>query len=210
MENVHTVGEDFRAAGYDAALIGKAHFQHLRCAEEFSSLESYPLLQDLEFWRDFSEPFYGFNYVELTRNHADEAHVGQHYALWLEEKGCLDWRKYFAPPTGTTPPQFGRWNIPEELHYNTWIAERTNARLDRCREKDEPFFLWASFFDPHPPYLVPAPWDTMYDPAAMDVAGDHARRTREEPDPFPNVAGGEAGLHRVAQGGGRQLRARSA
>lgn len=179
MESVHTVGEDFRAAGHDAALIGKAHFQQLFGTEEYPSLESYPILQDLGFWRDFGGPFYGFNHVELARNHADEAHVGQHYALWMEEKGCRDWRKYFAPPTGTTSPQFGRWNIPEELHYNTWIAERTNARLDHYKETGESFFLWSSFFDPHPPYLVPGSWATMYDPATMDVPevtpGEHEK-----------------------------------
>lgn len=31
-------------------------------------------------------------------------------------------------------------------------------------ESGKPFFVWASFFDPHPPYLVPEPWASMYDP----------------------------------------------
>ena len=31
------------------------------------------------------------------------------------------------------------------------------------------FFLWASFFDPHPKYLAPEPWDSMYDPADVSV-----------------------------------------
>ena len=86
-EAEHTVGEDFQAAGYRTSLVGKAHFQPLQATEEFSSLESYPILQDLDFWRDFSGPFYGFERVCLARNHADEAHVGQHYALWMEEQG---------------------------------------------------------------------------------------------------------------------------
>ena len=29
--------------------------------------------------------------------------------------------------------------------------------------------LWASFFDPHPKYLAPEPWDRMYDPGALTV-----------------------------------------
>ena len=41
------------------------------------------------------DPFYGFNHVELARNHTDEAHVGQHYALWMEEKGLSNWRDLF-------------------------------------------------------------------------------------------------------------------
>ena len=172
-----TLGDLLRAGGYHSALIGKAHFQPLRGSDEFPSQEAYPTLQDLDHWRDFHGPFYGFDHVELARNHTDEAHVGQHYALWMEEKGLENWRDYFQEPTGTQPPQHHQWSLPEEYHYNTWIAERTNAMLDHYKESGGDFFLWASFFDPHPSYLVPEPWATMYDPAALTVpqpiAGEH-------------------------------------
>jgi uncharacterized sulfatase len=168
-EAAHTVGEDFSAAGYCTALIGKAHFQPLHGTETYPSLEAYPILQDLDVWREFHGPFYGFDHVELARNHTDEAHVGQHYALWLEAQGCDNWRDYFRPPTGNTPDQRRTWLIPEQYHYDAWIAERTNAQLAACAEAGENFFLWASFFDPHPKYLVPAPWDTMYDPTQLTV-----------------------------------------
>lgn len=168
-EDVHTVGEDFQAAGYRTALVGKAHFQPLCSTEKYPSLESYPIMQDLEFWKGFSGPFYGFDHVELARNHTDEAHVGQHYAIWLEEKGCSNWRDYFRPPTGNNSSQRRKWLIPEEFHYDAWIAERTNAMLESYQKNDEPFFLWASFFDPHPDYLAPEPWDTMYDPEKIAV-----------------------------------------
>ncbi|MBD3241186.1 MAG: sulfatase-like hydrolase/transferase, partial [Chitinivibrionales bacterium] len=147
--------------------------------EEYPSLEAYPTLQDLDFWRTFDEPFYGFDHVELARNHTDEAHVGQHYALWLEEKGCKNWRDYFRPPTGTNASQDLHWEIPEEYHYDAWIAERTQARLKECAANDTPFFIWASFFDPHPSYLAPSPWDTMYDPDKVTVPhiteGEHEK-----------------------------------
>ncbi|MCL5270713.1 MAG: sulfatase-like hydrolase/transferase [bacterium] len=179
-EAVHTVGEDFMAAGYRTALVGKAHFQPLRATEEFNSLEAYPILQDLDFWRTFDEPFYGFEHVELARNHTHEAHVGQHYALWMEGKGLMNWRDFFVPPTGTLDPRLRhRWPIPEEYHYDAWIAERAGALLEGYQRSGENFFLWASFFDPHPAYLAPEPWDTMYDPEALtlpEVApGEHDR-----------------------------------
>lgn len=178
-EDAVTVGQIMSEAGYDTALIGKAHFQPLAGNETYPSLESYPVLQDLDFWRGFHGPFYGFDHVELTRNHTDEAHVGQHYAAWMEDKGCKDWRKYFQPPTGTTPRQRHRWNIPEELHYNTWITERSIERLQGYAREAKPFLLWASFFDPHPSYLVPEPWDRMYDPTEVTVPrvtpGEHDR-----------------------------------
>ncbi|MEH7014721.1 sulfatase-like hydrolase/transferase [Neobacillus niacini] len=169
-EEVRTIGDELKDGGYQTALIGKAHFQPLKSTDEYSSLESYPILQDLEFWRNFNGPFYGFDHVELARNHTNEAHVGQHYALWMEEKGCENWRDYYLPPTGTMDRSIQyKWAIPEDYHYNAWIAERSNAALENYTDRNENFFLWASFFDPHPPYLVPEPWDTMYDPEKLTV-----------------------------------------
>ena len=69
----------------------------------------------------------------------------------------------------TTATQRHKWLIPEEFHYDRWIAERSNALMSEYAENEEPFFLWSSFFDPHPAYLVPEPWDTMYDPAELTV-----------------------------------------
>jgi len=195
-ESEHTVGEDFSDVGYKTALVGKAHFQPLSGTEEFPSLEAYPVLQDLEYWKKFNGPFYGFDHVELARNHTDEAHVGQHYALWMEEKGLKNWRDYFRPPTGNNKEQKHTWEIPEEYHYDAWIADRTNALLETYKENGENFLLWSSFFDPHPSYLVPKPWDTMYDPGKISVPeateGEHTNNTphlketqKEHPDFSP-------------------------
>lgn len=163
-ESEKTLGGYLKEEGYRTALIGKAHFQPLKSTEEYPSLEAYPILQDLEFWKNFNEDFYGFEKVELTRNHTNEPHVGQHYALWLKEKGVENWRDYFLGDTGCMDPSIKyKWDIKEEFHYDTWIAERTNKLLEEYKENDENFFLWASFFDPHPPYLVCEPWASMYD-----------------------------------------------
>lgn len=102
--------------------------------------------------------------------HADEAHVGQHYAIWMEEKGLINWRDYFQsfPPDPGAPDRKHVWDLPPELHYTTWTAERTVADIEKHAAEDQPFFLWSSFHDPHPPYLVPQPWSDMYDPADME------------------------------------------
>lgn len=195
-EDELTIGQVLQEEGYQTALIGKAHFQQLRGNDKYPTLEGYPILQDLDFWRQFDEDFYGFNHVELARNHTCEAHVGQHYAIWLEEKGCTNWKDYFVKPTGNHERGSLRhtWEIDEAYHYDTWIAERTNAMLENYKEKDEPFFIWSSFFDPHPPYLVPRPWDTMYDPDEITLPklrpGEHDKNppyfgmTQEEQPDF--------------------------
>ncbi|GAB5559814.1 MAG: sulfatase-like hydrolase/transferase [Synoicihabitans sp.] len=186
MEDRQTVGELLADEGYQTTLIGKAHFQQLRSTETFPSIESYPVLRDLDYWRNHQERFYGFDHTELARNHADESHAGQHYALWMEEQGLTDWRKHFQNrwnefAFGDEPiePQLLSWDLPEEFHTNTWIADRSNALLAEYAQEEKPFFLWSSFVDPHPPYLISEPWDKMYDPSQMTVPqitpGEHAK-----------------------------------
>lgn len=205
-EHEPTVGDIFQKAGYRTALVGKAHFQPLEGTEAFPSLEAWPLLQDLDYWRDFHGPFYGFERIELARNHTTEAHVGQHYALWMEANGLDNWRDYYETPTGNNDDQVRKWLIPERYHYNAWIAERSNALLEQYAGSGEPFFLWASFFDPHPKYVVPEPWDSMYDPASIsvpavspgehDVNPPHFRLTQQaDPDFTPWLEEGGHGLH---------------
>ena len=111
----------------------------------------------------------------------------------MEEKGLADWRDYFQPlpgetsahaparhPSGHYWAREGRsWALPEELHYTTWTGERSVAFIEAAAAEGQPFFLWASFHDPHPPYTVPEPWASMYDPADMEpghlTRGEHDR-----------------------------------
>jgi arylsulfatase A-like enzyme len=195
-EDVPTVGQMLSARGYATALIGKAHFQPLASTPESPSIECQPTLRDLDFWRSFHGPWYGFEHIEINRNHADESHAGQHYAIWMEEQGLTNWRDYFQP-WPRDPNQKRRrhvWDLPEQFHYSRWAAERTIAFIERAWVANRPFFVWASFADPHPPYLVPEPWASMYDPAEMEpgrlVPGEHEknpphfRKTQEEQPDF--------------------------
>jgi len=168
-EDVPTVNDEFRRAGYATMLVGKAHFQPTRCEPGSESIECHPKLRDLDFWRNFHGPWYGFDHVETARMHADEHLVGQHYAIWLEEKGLKNWADYFAPwpADASRPKRRHAWDLPAELHHSTWVAERTIANIERAVDQDKPFFLWSSFFDPHPPYLAPQPWASMYRPEDM-------------------------------------------
>src|SRR5699024_11639758 len=65
----------------------------LASTPEQTSLETHPTLRDLDFWRDFHGPWYGFDHVETDRMHGDERLVGGHYAIWMEEKGLANWAR---------------------------------------------------------------------------------------------------------------------
>jgi len=213
-EDVPTIGQALGARGYESILVGKAHFQPLKSAPGSESIECQPTLRDLDFWRRFHGPWYGFNRVETARMHGDESHVGQHYAIWMEEHGLKNWRDYFqAWPPSKTPddrPYYLRdqrhWNLPAQLHHTTWVAQRTIANIERCAQAGKPFLLWSSFFDPHPPYIVSEPWASMYRPQDMrpgklapgelDRMPPHFRKTQEKRPDFAmyNEPGG-SGLH---------------
>ena len=214
-EDVPTVGEQFQANGYRSILIGKAHFQPLKSVPGSESIEVQPLMRDLDFWRNFHGPWYGFDHVETARMHANESHAGQHYAIWMEEKGLTNWRDYFQewppnPDDKYAGPYYTHgaltWDLPEEYHHSHWIGERTIANIEECVAEDKPFFLWASFFDPHPPYVAPEPWASLYDPADMepgrftpgefdDMPPQFGRTRAENPDWSDYQEPGGNGLH---------------
>lgn len=181
-EDVPTIGALLGGAGYATTLVGKAHFQPLASRQGMESIECQPLLRDLDFWRGFHGPWYGFEHVETARMHTAEAHAGGHYALWMEENGLKNWRDYFEdwPSDAAKKERIYRsrtWDLPEEFHYSVWTADRTIAAMESAGKR--PFFIWSSFHDPHPPYLVPEPWASMYDPEAMEpgemIPGEHDR-----------------------------------
>tara|TARA_R100000027_G_scaffold37666_2_gene27762 strand:- start:50 stop:1498 length:1449 start_codon:yes stop_codon:yes gene_type:complete len=51
--------------------------------------------------------------------------------------------------------------VPPELQMSNWIVDRSLDFLD-TRDRDQPFFLWASFQDPHPPLSIHQPFYDMY------------------------------------------------
>ncbi len=168
-EDVDTVGDVFQANGYATNLIGKAHFQPLASIKGSESIECFPTLRDLDFWRGFHGPWYGFEHVETCRNHGDEALVGGHYAVWMEDQGFMEWQDYYRKwPNESSKQVLGKWELPEKYHYTHWTGERTIAAIEKNVAEGRNFFTWSSFHDPHPPCLVPEPWASMYDPDDME------------------------------------------
>jgi len=76
---------------------------------------------------------------------------------------------------GIGPNQYG-WrldSVPEEHSPTHWVADRACRFIER-RDPTRPFFLYASFRQPHPPFVVQPPYWEMYRDAEvpMPVNGD--------------------------------------
>jgi arylsulfatase A-like enzyme len=92
---------------------------------------------------------------------------------WLAERG------YEVPGPGEDPEGIyepaevpvphGRgasWRPARYAAEHTESAFLTEALIGWLDQQgDQPWFAHASYLRPHPPYLVPAPWNDMYDPA---------------------------------------------
>src|SRR5579862_944429 len=115
-------------------------------------------------------PFYGFEHVDLCTAHGDQ--VGGHYYVWLKaRRPDADALRDHANqlPHDYVCPQAYRTPIPEELYPTAYVADKACAWLARYAAGDraKPFFLMASFPDPHHPFTPPGRYWSMYDPRAM-------------------------------------------
>src|SRR5579871_2821476 len=131
-------------------------------------------------------PFYGFEHVDLCTAHGDQ--VGGHYYVWLKSRRAdADALRDHANqlPHGYVCPQAYRTPIPEELYPTAYVADKACEWLARYATGDrgQPFFLMASFPDPHHPFTPPGRYWSMYDPRAMALppSFDAGNRTLARP-----------------------------
>jgi arylsulfatase A-like enzyme len=178
-----TVASRFSDAGYQTALLGKAHFKACKDPE---SIESAPRVHDLDFFDAWNGPYFGFDHAELVIGHTSEPHAGgMHYGAWLREQG-VDIGSYFGIHDYD---HFGPWALPENHHGSAWVADRSIAAIDNAREADTPFFIWSSFQDPHNPYVTPEPWASLHDPT--DMPAPHPATSMEsKPEFYASIARG--------------------
>lgn len=194
-----TFVEGMRVNGYSTALVGKSHIQNMTGLPAMhtrpDTKEGYASLRDKmpeafeadtegdydqehpKRWKsgepyDLDLPFYGFEHVDLCTEHSD--HVGGQYYTWFKEKrpDADDLRNrdnqfdhdYVAP-------QAYRTSIPEEFYPTSYIKEKTLEYIDGhvAKGDDQPFFLMASFPDPHHPFTPPGKYWDMYKPEDMEL-----------------------------------------
>jgi arylsulfatase A-like enzyme len=184
---VPTFASVLRRAGYRTQACGKMHLQPWSQERSLrnSGVDRRGLphsWEDRLLWQEGTikavpEGYFGFEACDLVTGHVDYA--GGDYLHWLEREhpdwavpientSRVDWRDPF-PDKIEHPGHIGscfRLKMPAEIHYNTWIADRSGDFL-RAQKGDDPFLLWCSFPDPHHPFAAAGVYNDMYDPEVL-------------------------------------------
>jgi len=162
-----SIAVELKRAGYETALIGKAHFEPfldpfgVYTENQMGSSGIFAVEDD---WPGGGRgPHRGFDHMQGATHGA----VGPlHYSRWLIEQhpealamyyptidGALEVNALGGGDTGAV--QVADNPIPREWYHTDWVAERTMDWLAE-REDDADWFCWMSFPDPHHPWDPPA------------------------------------------------------
>lgn len=139
---------DLSVRGWQTANIGKIHFTPTDGGNGGESMTSW---SDEAADYSWHGPYWGFQYVELTVGHSRQR---GHYREWFLQNGGDD--RMFEGHSESGAAACMTMPIPERLHSSSFVGERTCEWLRNRRDPSRPFFLVASFPDPHFPFDPPA------------------------------------------------------
>jgi arylsulfatase A-like enzyme len=139
--DVPTIAEILREAGYRTGYAGKWHLGGDAADRGFEDTAMTDSDLNTERFRPFWGPF---------RDHAPSAYFNRTAA------------------GQNVMPVYNDEPVAEEDTPAWEVQDRIRAFLRTYAEADEPFFLAASFFEPHWPYVLPERYLHMYDPASIE------------------------------------------
>ena len=141
-----TLAGELTKAGYDTQCVGKMHVHPVRNRLGFNNVQLHDGYMD--YYRRVTTPYY------------EHQAVADDYFHWLKNEKGMDTD---ITDTGVECNSFVArpWIYDEESHPTNWVARGCIDYLRR-RDRSKPFFLFASFVRPHPPFDAPACYFDMY------------------------------------------------
>jgi len=140
-----------KKSGYQTALIGKLHLFYVHPPSSDNAKKT------------------GFDLVEL---HDGTARTDRwsNYAAWRNQHDPQ--KNYHYRKLAKDVPELAKDMqagdnpylsvIDDQYSDTTWTGVRTRSALKELAKKDQPFFLYSSFWKPHSPFEVPKPFDSLY------------------------------------------------
>ncbi|MFC5404751.1 sulfatase [Cohnella soli] len=173
-EHIPTLPQVLARHGYRTHAAGKLHHQSYMSPANPIDPERPWSMEDNRKWKNgeiakLPENYYGYQSADFIGGHID---VWGEYAQEMERKQPGFMKKYSeagAYYSHPEAPMCYRIDVPEELHYNRWIADHSIAFMKDCQSSGQPFFEWCSFPDPHFPFVASNPYSEMYDPASLSL-----------------------------------------
>ena len=91
-----------------------------------------------------------------------------HYMEYLKERGIAvpELEGAIYRPANKNMEIYARQTGPVEASFEHYVAEEAIELIDRFAARgegdDRPFFIWANFWGPHDPYILPEPFYSMF------------------------------------------------
>jgi arylsulfatase A-like enzyme len=123
------------------------------------------------------------NISQFTDRHDGDS--TKEYSQWCRDQGLIDGWMFNDPATRTT--RTPSMSIPK-VHCQDLSVNKTNEAyvtdfaidMIQTRDRTKPFFQVCSYNGPHPPFMIPEPYFSMYDPSDVPIpnnfgplAGEH-------------------------------------
>ena len=164
------VTEVFKERKYHTAAIGKLHFFPLEETKRFDTV----LLHD----------GYGNEsaYIQYLNSIDPKLAKFERHAYPEEGKENVILGKDIYDEKYIESIIYGTSSIPAEYFYTNWISDEATKFLNS--PPDIPFFLFVSFVGPHSPFILPQPYNTLYDPEKIPIPKnfkeDFNKKTRSQ------------------------------
>jgi len=175
-DNLPMLSRELRRAGYDPTLFGYTD----------TALDPAKLSPDDPRRCSYEQPMDGFGVGVLLDDNIDP------WIDWLAQQGFPvpdENRKIYEPDAVEIPEGRGAtWPPATYAAHQTESAFLTESALEWLASPERGDDAWCahlSYLRPHPPYIVPSPYNNMFDPADMpETLGHLTAQTEAEQHPF--------------------------
>ena len=96
---------------------------------------------------------------------------GWHEQSPMHERGPLfnSWLDHIRSGRKDVAWSSGTIDVEASEGNSALLTDRAIRMADQAKASGQPFFLHMCYDDPHPPYFVPRPYDTMFDPDSLSL-----------------------------------------